>query len=99
MKENDETAELFNEHFVSTGEKFAKEIDPVDISPTQQVKQAESKFKFRKISSIEVFDMLKKWKINWIFHMPNKALKIAIDLREISLANIFNDSDPSILWY
>ena len=25
--------------------------------------------------------------------MPNKALKIAIDPREISLANIFNDSD------
>ena len=99
MKENYETAELFNEHFFSTGEKLAKEIDPVDISSTQQVKQAESKFKFRKISSIEVFDMFKKWKINWIFHMPNKALKIAKDLREISLANIFNDSDPSILWY
>ena len=65
MKENDETAELFNEHFVSIGEKLAKEIDPVDISPTQQVKQAESKFKFRMISSIEVFDMLKKCKINW----------------------------------
>ena len=31
--------------------------------------------------------------------MPNKALKIAKDLREISLANIFNDSDPSIQWY
>ena len=31
--------------------------------------------------------------------MPNKALKIVIDLREISLANVFNDSDPSILWY
>ena len=46
--------------FVSIGEKLAKEIDPVDISPTQQVKQAESKFKFRKISSIEVFNMLKK---------------------------------------
>ena len=86
MKENDETAELFNEHFVSIGEKLAKEIDPVDISPTQQVKQAESKFKFRMISSIEVFDMLKK--------MQNQ-----LDLREISLANIFNDSDPSIQWY
>ena len=44
MKENDETAELFNEHFVSIGEKLAKEIDPVDISLTQQVKQAESNF-------------------------------------------------------
>ena len=38
----------------SIGEKLAKEIDPVDISPAQQVKQTESKFKFRKISSIEV---------------------------------------------
>ena len=53
MEENDETAELFNKYFVSIGEKLVKEIDPVDISPTQQ---AESKFKFRKISSIEVFD-------------------------------------------
>ena len=52
MKENDKTAELFIEHFVLIGEKLAMEIDPVDISPTQEVKQAESKFKFRKISSI-----------------------------------------------
>ena len=49
MKENYETAELLYEHFVSIGEKLAREIVPVDISPTQQVKQAESKFKFRKI--------------------------------------------------
>ena len=39
VKENDETAELLNEHFGSIGEKLAKEIDPVDISPTQEVKQ------------------------------------------------------------
>ena len=56
VKESDEVAELFNEHFVSIGEKLAKEIDPVDISLTQQVKQTESKFRFRKISSIKVFD-------------------------------------------
>ena len=30
VKGNDEIAELFNEHFVSIGEKLAKEIDPVD---------------------------------------------------------------------
>ena len=69
VKGNDEIAELFNEHFVSIGEKLAKEIDPVDISLTQQVKQTESKFRFRKILSIKVFDTLnklKKWKINWI---------------------------------
>ena len=59
VKENDEIAELFNEHFVSIGEKLTKEIDPVDISPTQQAKQTESKFRFRKISSIKVFDTLK----------------------------------------
>ena len=68
VKGNDEIAELFNEHIVSIGEKLAKEIDPVDISLTQ-VRQTESKFRFRKISSIKVFDTLnklKKWKINWI---------------------------------
>ena len=59
MKENDEIAELFNEHFVSIGEKLAKEFDSVDLSPTQQVKQTESKFRFRKISSIKVFDTIK----------------------------------------
>ena len=68
VKGNDEIAELFNEHFVSIGKKLAKEIDPVDISLTK-VRQTESKFRFRKISSIKVFDTLnklKKWKINWI---------------------------------
>ena len=56
VKENDEIPELFNEHFVSIGEKLAKEIDPVDISSTQPVKQTESKFRFGKISLIKVFD-------------------------------------------
>ena len=41
--------------FVSIEEKLTKEIDPADISPTQQVKQTESKFRIRKISSIKVF--------------------------------------------
>ena len=54
VKEYDEIAELFNEHFVSIGEKLAKEIDPAEISPTQQVQQTESKFRLRKISSIKV---------------------------------------------
>ena len=39
VKGNDEISELFNEHFVSIGDKLAKEIDPVDISLTQQIKQ------------------------------------------------------------
>ena len=76
VNENDEIAELFNEHFVSIGEKLAKEIDPVDISPTQQVKQTESKFRFRKISLIKVFDTLKKvkkWKINWIISYAQQS--------------------------
>ena len=60
VKENDEIAELFNKHFVSIGGKLAKKIDPVDIAPTQQVKQTESKYRFRKISSIKVFYTLKK---------------------------------------
>ena len=75
-KEKDEIAELFNEHFVSIGEQLAKEIDSVDISPTQQVKQTESKFRFRKISSIKVFDTLKKiknWKINWIISYAQQS--------------------------
>ena len=29
VKENDEIAELFNEYFVSIGEKLAKETDPI----------------------------------------------------------------------
>ena len=62
VKGNDEIAELFNEHFVLIGEKLAKEIDPVDISLTQQVKQTKSKFRFRKILSIKVFDTLNKFK-------------------------------------
>ena len=45
MKEHDEIAELFKEHFVSIGERLAKEIDPVDMSPTQQVKKTKSKFR------------------------------------------------------
>ena len=93
VKENDEIAELFNELFLSIGEKLAKEVDPVDISPTQQVKQTESKFRFRKISSIKVFDTLNKLKSGKsteLFHMPNKALNIAKDLIATSLADIFN---------
>ena len=93
VKGNDEIAELFNEHFVSIGEKLAKVIDPVDISLTPQVKQTESKFRFRKISSIKVFDTLNKLKngkSTGLFHMPNKALNIAKDLIATSLPDIFN---------
>ena len=93
VKENDEIDELFNEHFVSIGGKLAREIDPADISPTQHVKQTESKFRFRKISSIKVFNTLKKLKngkSTGLFHMPNKALNIAKDLIATSLADIFN---------
>ena len=93
VKGNDEIAKPFNEHFVSIGEKLAKEIDPVDISLTQQVKQTESKFRFRKISSIKVFDTLNKLKngkLTGLFHMPNKALNIAKDLIAASLTDIFN---------
>ena len=92
MKGNDEIAELFNEHFDWIGEKLAKEIDPVDISLTQ-VRQTESKFRFRKISSIKVFDTLNKLKngkSTGLFHIPNKALSIAKDLIATSLADIFN---------
>ena len=62
VKENDEIAELFNEHLFRL-EQLAKEFDPVDISPTEQVKQTEPKFRFRKISSIKVFNTLKNLKI------------------------------------
>ena len=67
------------------GEKLAKEIEPDDIFLTQHVKRTESKFKFTKISLIKVFDTLKKnlknGKSAGLFHMPNKALKIAEDVR------------------
>ena len=72
VKENDKIAELFNEHFVSTGEKITEEIDPDDTSPAQQVKQTESKFRFRKISLMTVFNTLNKLKngkSTGLFHM------------------------------
>ena len=95
MKENDETAELFNEHFVSIGEKLAKEVDPAYTSMTQQVNQTESKFRLRKISSTKVFDTLKKFKTGkstGLFHMPKKALKIAKDIFNVCIkTKVFPD--------
>ena len=51
-------AEAFNEHFASIGERLAKTVGHTDINPTQFLKQAKTKFKFKQIKVEEVFRVI-----------------------------------------
>ena len=69
----------------------------VTCADIQQVKQTESEFRFRKISSIKVFDTLKKNlkignQLDYFTCSTIKALNIAKDLIATSFADIFNAS-------
>ena len=72
-------AEKCNKHFVSIGDKLAKEVQTNDEqSPTAHLKSSTTKFKFKTISVMQVIKDLKKLinsKATGIHDIPNKAFK------------------------
>ena len=86
-------AKAFNEHFVSIGERLAKTVGYTDIYPTQFLKQAKTKFKFKQIKVEEVFRVINKLvnaKAVGTHAIPNRLLKEANNLISPSLCEIFN---------
>ena len=86
-------AKAFNEHFASIGERLAKTVGHTDINPTQFLKQAKSKFKFKQIKVEEVFRVINKLvnaKAVGTHAIPNRSLKEANNLILPSLCEIFN---------
>ena len=85
--------EVFNEHFASIGERRAKTVGHTDINPTQFLKQAKTKFKFKQIKVVEVFRIINKLvnaKAVGTHAIPNRSLKEANNLISSSLCEIFN---------
>ena len=87
-------AEKCNEHFVSIGDKLAKEIQTNDEqSATAYLKSSTTKFKFKTISVMQVIKALKKLinsKATGIHGIPNKALKDTDEIIAPFFTNIFN---------
>ena len=88
--------ELYNEHFVSIGDKLVKSIQPgSEQSPTADIQPATVKFRFKPISVLQVTKVIKKLvnsKATGIHGIPNKVLKEFAENIVLSLTDIFNFS-------
>ena len=89
-------AEKCNEHFVSIGDRLAKEIHFNDKQyATAHLKPATRKFAFKPITVTQVVKLLEKLinsKATGIHGIPNRALKDSAEIIAPSLTDIFNFS-------
>ena len=89
-------AERCNEHFVSSGQKLASDIENTDVhSPAAHMKPVEAKFSFKPISVPQVIRIIKTLlssKATGIHGIPNKTLKETADIIGPFLTDIFNFS-------
>ena len=92
-------AEKCNEHFVSIGDRLAKEIHVSDKQyATAHLKPATRKFAFKPISVTQVIKLPEKLinsKATGIHGIPNRALKDSAEIIATSLTDIFNFSVES----
>ena len=98
VSDNQRLPETFKEHFISIGEKLAKDIsassNDVD-SYLRKLKKVESQFKFKCIHLKDVWDILKKLKsgkASGMHMISNSIFKISKDIISNSLSDIFNES-------
>ena len=88
-------SEVLNEHFVTIGERLAKQVHCSDTEPTVCVPKADSKFVFKTITNVQVLKILTKLvneKATGLHGIPNKAIKSSATLITPALTYIFNIS-------
>ena len=89
-----EIAENFDEHFVTVGEKLAKQILCSSVSPpTEHIPKSPLKFEFQLIAEAQVLTIITKLangKATGLHDIPNKALKNCAEKITPSLSYIFN---------
>ena len=98
ISDNQRLSETFNKHFISVGERLARDIpassNDVD-SYMRKLRKVENRFKFKHICPKKVWDILNKLKIGKASGMhitSNSILKISKDIISNSLSDIFNES-------
>ena len=87
--------EVLNEHFVTIGERLAKQVHCSDTEPTVCVPKADSKFVFKTITNVQVLKILTELvngKAIGSHRIPNKAIKSSATLITPALTYIFNIS-------
>ena len=88
-------SEILNEHFVTIGERLARQVQCSDTEPTDHVPKADSKFVFNTITNVQVLKILTKLvngKATGLHGIPNKAIKSSATLITPALTYIFNIS-------
>ena len=93
-------AECCNDHFASIGQRLAGNVKNTESSSTHVGEKAmvNTKFDFKLINSVEVYNKLKtldKNKATGIHNIPNKMLLLCADIVAPHLADIFNYSSVS----
>ena len=95
---NKKISERFNDHFVTTGEKLAKDIPQSSKSSTEylsKINKNENKFKFKMLKPTEIYTILgrlKNGKATGMHLISNSVLKAVKDITTPSLTDLFNAS-------
>ena len=85
--------DVFNNHFVSIGEKIANSIEGCDESPIANIQRVPTKIEFQQITAaqiIKVVQRLVNGKATGIHYIPNKVSKDSIHLIAPVLMDILN---------
>ena len=79
IRDKKEIAKSFNEHFVTVGEKLAKQIPCSGVSPpTEHIPKSPLKFEFQPITEAQVLKIITKLangKATGLHDIPSMALK------------------------
>ena len=91
--DNKEIADICNKHFVSIGERLAEGIPDTSDSPTANMKRANCRFVFRRVTRSQVGRVTKKLvnaKATGVHNIPNKILKDSCQTIAPFLSDMFN---------
>ena len=98
VNDKQEISERFNDHFVTIGEKLAKDIPQSFKSSVEylsKINKNENEFKFKMLKPTEIYTILgrlKNGKATGMHLMPNSVLKAVKSIIAPSLTDLFNAS-------
>ena len=93
--------EAFN-HFINIGDKLAGTIEQTDTCHIDNIDETNKRFSFKYTQPTQVFRVLSKLKNGkavGIHNIPNKSLKLSKDIISNSLADIFNASIITTIYF
>ena len=98
VSDKQEISERFNHHFLTIGEKLAKDISQSSKSSLEypsKINSNENKFKFKMLKLMEIYTVsgrLKNGKAIGMHLIPNRVLKAVKDITAPSLIDLFSVS-------